>query len=344
MSVTNISEKERKEMMKKANKAAKPKMNVVMLVVFIVLAVYALSILFMLAWAFITTFRTGLQYTIDKMGFPKIYYFASGKRFEPSVSALYGYNYFRAFLAFEENATLNYSYTSIFGFINRPSNPSVSLIETIWNTFVYAIGGAFIHTFVQMIVAYICSKYKFRFLNILLVINLIVMTIPIIGSQPAKISFMQKFALFDSIPGMLINSMSFTGIYLFVFKSYFDGVGDSYGEAAEIDGATQLSTFFMVYFPLAIKLFSTVFMLTFIQLWNDYQTPLLYFPTHMTLAYAVYNVALSKTLVMAGNNGDKWAAPQKIAACMILAIPMIIVFIAFNKKIMGDISMGGLKE
>ena len=82
-------------------------------------------------------------------------------------------------------------------------------------------------------------------------------------------------------------------------------------------------------------------LLSFITLWNDYQTPLLYYPNKPTLAYAVYSMAntggASATIATTG-------LPQKVAGCMILAIPLVALFIGCRNIILGNLSMGGLKE
>ena len=81
--------------------------------------------------------------------------------------------------------------------------------------------------------------------------------------------------------------------------------------------------------------FATVFLIKFIEFWNDYSTPLLYLPTHPTLAYGVQDMS---------TNGDINKVLERIASCMVLALPITILFIVFRNKIMGNVTMGGVKE
>ena len=90
-------------------------------------------------------------------------------------------------------------------------------------------------------------------------------------------------------------------------------------------------------FPMVGTIFTTVMLMSFIGMWNDYQTPLLYLPSHPTLAYGIYD--LSKTNINDLNN-----VPARVAGCVILLVPILTVFISFRKKIMGNISIGGIKE
>ena len=99
---------------------------------------------------------------------------------------------------------------------------------------------------------------------------------------------------------------------------------------------------FKIYFPLAIKMIMTVFLIMFVSLWNDYQNPLIFLPTQPTLATAVYYM----TNLANGTKESKIfaEAPAKMAASMVLALPILILFILTKNKLMGDISLGGIKE
>ena len=88
--------------------------------------------------------------------------------------------------------------------------------------------------------------------------------------------------------------------------------------------------------------FFTVFLLQFIQTWNDYQTPLLYYPNHPTLAYAVFR--MTNNTGGADKGMEYQGIPQRVAGCMVLAIPIFVIFVAFNKLLMGNLTTGGLKE
>ena len=122
-------------------------------------------------------------------------------------------------------------------------------------------------------------------------------------------------------------------------------MSDAYREAASIDGASDFTIMFRIYFPMAIKTIGTVFLIQFIALWNDWQSAMLYLPTHPTLARAVYEMSLGKSDI--GTGTEKFllqTAPLKITASMILALPITIIFVIFRNKLMGNVSVGGLKE
>ena len=90
--------------------------------------------------------------------------------------------------------------------------------------------------------------------------------------------------------------------------------------------------------PLVSKTLATVLLIDFIAFWNDYQTPFLYMPSSPTLAYGLYMFTFS-------NKSAKISSvPMRMAGCMVLFIPIFIVFISFQKYLIGNVSVGGLKE
>ena len=131
------------------------------------------------------------------------------------------------------------------------------------------------------------------------------------------------------------NTVSF--VQKFMDKTYVEAMKFILG-----DGAGEVKIMFKIYFPLAIKMIMTVFLIMFVSLWNDYQNPLIFLPTQPTLATAVYYM----TNLANGTKESKIfaEAPAKMAASMVLALPILILFILTKNKLMGDISLGGIKE
>ena len=131
-------------------------------------------------------------------------------------------------------------------------------------------------------------------------------------------------------------------MYFFVYLAFYKGFSDTYAEAAEIDGASQLDVLFRIVIPLSMKTIGSVLLIQVINLWNDYQVPLLYLPTHPTIAYATYLFTdATKAIGLTGEFRGR--IYYEVSACMMLALPILVIYIAFNKKLMGDISMGGIK-
>ena len=311
------------------------KLNPLLIAVFAVLAVYSISIILLLAWGFLTSLKSVTDFTDmgNVLGLPNTKFSAKQVRFYNYAVVLQSFSY----------RTGNYSYISgLFGMIEH-TPIVVTFPLALLNTVIYAVGGSLVGTFTTMTVAYICAKYKYKFSNAIYVTVVVAMTIPIVGAQTSMIVLLRNLGMYNSYIGMWFQKISFTGMYFLVFYAFFQGVSDTYIEAAEIDGASQFAIYLRILIPLAIKIFGTVFLLDFIALWNDYQTPLLYFPSRPTLSYLVYQMSIKTSGTAQGGN-DTQGAPQRVAGCMILALPLLVLFIAFKDKILGTMSIGGIKE
>ena len=311
------------------NKKEKSVLNkVIIIAICVLLAVYALTILSTLAWGLLTSLKSKADFLFadNKLGLPALE--LSRDEF------LKLKNYATILEEFEFSEEVRYLSNGK-RIIHRAD---VNLIGLFFNTIIYALAGCVIYGLVTCIMGYMCAKYKFALSKIIYAVCLFIMSFHVIGASASEISMMRALNIYDSWVGHFMQKFNFTGMYFFVFFAFFQGVPDSYTEAAEIDGASQFRILTSIIIPLAAKTLGTVMLLYFITLWNDYQTPLLYLPTHPTLAYGVYY------MVYQNPTGPLSFVPIKVAGCMVLAVPILILFICLKDKLMGNVSMGGLKE
>ena len=143
--------------------------------------------------------------------------------------------------------------------------------------------------------------------------------------------------MYNTMWGNWIQKFHFLGMYFLVYYAAFKSFPNTYLDAAYIDGAGEWRTFLNVTLPLVRNTFLTILLIRFIDYWNDYQTPLLYIPSYPTLAVGLYNLSNSTV-------GELSWVPRKVAACLILLLPIMALFIAFRDKLMGSLTMGGSKE
>ena len=293
----------------------------------VVLTIYTLSLIVTLIWGFVTSLKSDIDFNIydNIIGMPNLEW--SREQF------LHFKNYIDIFSNF-----VIHTETSFFVGNTPVGHESTDgIFSMLINTLIYAGIGAFLHSFIPAIMGYMCAKYKNVVAGFLYALNLIVMIIPLVGTQSATISVLRALNLYDNYAGILCLKFTFMGTYFIVFHGYFEGLPDSYSEAAEIDGASQFQILLSIILPLTWKMIATVFLIQFVALWNDYQTAMLYMPTHPTLAYGVYFLSIGS------NKGTFAFVPAKTASCMMLAIPILIIFIIFKDKLMGNVTMGGIK-
>ena len=350
----------------------KIKINPILIFVFCVLMVYAITMIGLLVWGFLTSLKTTMDFSTlgNVLGLPDIaaqkdMYLENYQKYldhvalggDPSQTIMWeaAYNqyllakknivldnYWKAIQNFGNFSTGDWSYiSSIWGPIEKLSlRPTFGF--TLFNSLFYGMGGAVAHAGTCLVVGFLCSKYRYKFSNFLYSLVVVIMVIPIVGAQPSMIELMKTTGMFDSYFGMIFQKINFTGMYFLVFYAYYLSLSDAYIEAAEIDGASQFRVFLTIIIPLASKMFWTIFILDFIAMWNDYNTPMIYFPTHPTVSYGIYRMV--GTTEGEARDPEQQGPPAYIAGCMILAIPIVIMFVFMSDRIMGNVSMGGLKE
>lgn len=279
-----------------------------------VLVVYSFVLLFLFVWTFINSFKSGLGFDIDPVGLPKTS--------DPYLVSFT--NYIDAFKAVRMQATIG------------DKNYWIYFPELFWNSALYSIGCAFFATITPCLVAYVTSKYKLRINKIIYGIVIAVMVTPIVGSLPAQIQTVKTLGLFDTHIGMWFTSMTFLGTYYLVFYAIFKGLSWEYAEAAFIDGASHATVLFRIMLPLIKNTFMVVMLLNFIARWNDYQTSWMFLPSHPTAAVGVQ-------FFMYGAENKYRIIPIRFAASIMLLAPVLILFIIFKNKLIGNLTVGGIK-
>lgn len=321
--------------MRKIKASKKSKMNVFFIVILTVLILYTV----LMFGLFLMGINISLKHMGDVMGdgnifgLPNLEYWRNDKTYNGNIFG----NYLFVFENFEISKPNSY----IIGLFNKERVDAPiegDLITCTIYTLLYAGGGAVVATFVPMFMGYLCAMYKNKVSSFLYTLVLFVMATPIVGSMPATIDLMRSTRLYDTFIGEWLRKASFANMYFLLFFAYFKGVSAGYSEAAEIDGASQLSVMFRIYVPLASNIFFTVFLILFVNLWNDFTTPMMYLPSRPTLSYAIYY----KTTV---DSGGIFNVPtRRITVLMVFAVPIIIIFSIFNKQLMTNLTMGGMKE
>ena len=292
----------------KKNKNQKSFMrNPYAIVTLVVLVVYLIVLLFPMFWGFWTAAKSNTDYLDNQLGFPKKWQFV---------------NFWDAFT--------NYSVPVFKGGKSTIYYAEMLLLFSI----LYAGGSALATTITCCIVAYVTARYNFKFSKVVYGIVLVTMTLPIVGALPSEIQMVKNLGLYDTIWGMWILKANFLGMYYLVFFATFKGLPKDYDEAARLDGAGNFMIMMRIALPLVKNIFMTVLLIKFIEYWNDYSINVTYLPSYPTLAYGLYEFA----------NSTRYSTPERLAACFILIIPIVIVFSYTHDKMMSNLSVGGGKE
>lgn len=209
--------------------------------------------------------------------------------------------------------------------------------DLLINSLFYAFGCAAAFTICPVIVAYATARFKYGFSKVVYAFVIVTMALPIVGSMASEITMLKNLQMYDFLPSMFILRFNFLSIYFLILYAQFSSLPMDYTEAAKIDGASNFRIMMEIIIPQSLNTIVTVFVLSFINYWNDYQIPLLYLPSYPTAAYGIYDFV---------RNSSQQGAyiPTQLAATIIMTIPIVAVFIVFNRRIRVSVSMGGIKS
>lgn len=279
------------------------------LIFFIIFILYAITVIVPIIWVLFTSLKSKIEFILNPLGIPQEWKFS---------------NYPEAF------RELYVQISDASGF------RKVFMWELFFNTLVYAIGSTLVSVFTRCVSAYVVARYNFRFKQLLYSIVIITMILPIIGSTPSALQVMRIFGFYDSLPAIIFMSGGFTGMSFLIFYATFKGISWEYAEAAFIDGASHMKVMLSIMIPLAKVTFMIMFLTGFIGDWNDYTTPLIYMPNTPTIAYGLFTFQFSNVNAVSG-------VPYLMAACMLVFMPIFVLFMLFKNQLIGNLTMGGLK-
>lgn len=203
------------------------------------------------------------------------------------------------------------------------------------NSVIVTLSVTFLNIVLDSMVAYALSRKGFKGANLILMIIIATMMIP------AQVLMIPLFILIKRIGfyntyWALILPFSVQGFGIFLMKQYFDGLPKSLDEAAMIDGAGDFKILFKVLFPISRPAIAVLGINTFLTTWNSFVYPLIFTNTDnmrtLPIGIAYFNTihGIDYVHLMAGSS--------------IATIPVIAVFLAFQKQIISGLTRGAVKE
>ena len=212
-------------------------------------------------------------------------------------------------------------------YIDLFSNPSVLPFGKWWmNSMIVAVCGCVINTVIVLGVAFTLSRTRFKgrkaFMNILM----------IIGMFPG---FMAMLAVYNILKGLNLNQSIFALVIVgaagaamgyHVSKGFFDTIPKALDEAAIIDGASYWTIFTRITIPLSKPIAIYMVLTNFLGVWSDYIFPSMLFGDNQ----ANYTVAIGLKWMTDFRRIDSYYT-QFAAGAMIVAVPIVILFICLQK-------------
>ncbi len=218
----------------------------------------------------------------------------------------------------------------------------LQLGDSIVNTIVMSLGQLAFRIVVCGFGGYVLSKLKPT--GTKLIFTLVVWTMMMPGQirmVPNYISYLHfpfsfetdfSFNLLDTFWPMWLGAGADTFAVL-LFKNAFDGLSDSYVEAAKLDGCSNYGVFFRIMLPLAapVLIYEAINVLSIA--WSEFFTPLLVLDKNVVVPLKIYRLQSDTSIQM----------NTYFMALVFASIPPFIIFAVFQKRILGGINVGGVK-
>jgi alpha-1,4-digalacturonate transport system permease protein len=202
------------------------------------------------------------------------------------------------------------------------------------NSFIVAVSATFLTVLFSSMSGFALAKYRTRFMEIAFLLLLATTMLPTEVIMAPSFEMILRLGLYNSLLGLIVPAVyTMTGVFL--MRQFYLSVPDSLIESARIDGASELRIFTGIMIPLARPIIAILSILSFRWRWNDYVWPLIVIddPDKYTLQLALRNLV--------GEMAIDWTS--LLSASVISLIPVLLVFVFFQKKIMNANTSSGVK-
>lgn len=162
--------------------------------------------------------------------------------------------------------------------------------------------------------------------------------VPPIFTAIPNFLLIKQLGLINTLTGVILPFFFMTPFAIFFMRQFLLGISKEVEEAARLDGAGHIRTFLKIIVPMSSAPLVTLCILTYIGAWNEYFWPLL---VTSNAASQPLTVALGVFRSQSPGGSPDW--PGLMAATLLAALPMIILFLFFGKKIINSIQFTGIK-
>jgi trehalose/maltose transport system permease protein len=189
--------------------------------------------------------------------------------------------------------------------------------------------------------AFALGRFKFHGRSFVIYLMLSMTIFPQIAILGALFTTISKFNLYDSLGALIFSYLIFTLPFtIWVLTSFMRALPGDLEEAAYVDGATPLQVFWKVLLPLIAPGLVTTGLLAFISAWNEYLYAVSFIqsPNHYTVPVAITSFVAPRT----ESNAVPWG--QIMAATAIVTMPLIILILVLQRRILAGLTAGAFKD
>lgn len=211
------------------------------------------------------------------------------------------------------------------------------LLSGIKNSLIVAGSVTIIGTIVSALAAFAFAKLRLPYKNALFLCLLGGLMVPFPTIMIPQFIMFSNIGWVDTLLPLIVPGLFGNIMMIFFLRQYLSNISDSTIEAARIDGASYLQIFWKMITPLIRPAIAAQFILWFMAVWNDYLAPIIYLnsPEKQTLQ-----------LVIASFNAQYASQtdyPLIMAASFVALLPVLVIFLIFQRQIIESIALTGSK-
>lgn len=210
----------------------------------------------------------------------------------------------------------------------------LNMVQVFTNTFVYIALILVFDLFFNSICGYALAKFDFKGKELMLNFVVALMVLPMEAIMLPLYIEMSQLGWVNTLAALVVPFIA-NCFSIYMFRQFFCDIPDELLEAASIDGSGPIRTFFTIVMPISKTVYATVFILDFVAHWNDFMWPFLVMTGEgkRTIQLAIQ--------VFFGTQPVHYSAIM--AALVVSAIPMLIMFIFMQKYYIEGIASSGIK-
>ncbi|MEW9266814.1 carbohydrate ABC transporter permease [Kineococcus endophyticus] len=217
-------------------------------------------------------------------------------------------------------------------------NGSDLFLPALRNSIITCLVATLIAVVLSMFAAYAIARLNFPGKRVVLTSALAVAVFPVITMVTPLFNLWRQIGLYDTIPGLIIPYLALTlPISIWTMSAFFRGIPWDMEQAAQVDGATSWQAFRKVIVPLAAPGVFTTAIIAFFIAWNDFV-----FGISLTSTSAAQPVpaALSS---FTGSSYFVQPTGAISAAAVIVTIPVVVLALVFQRRIVAGLTNGAVK-
>lgn len=228
--------------------------------------------------------------------------------------------------------TQGFSFDAYLAVLNDPEE-----IRFFINSYVVALSVTAFTVIFAIMAAYAFSRYEFRLKKVLNVVIIGTQAVPPIALIIPFFGLMVTLGLYNTYGGLIVTYIVFTLPYaIIMMTSYFNSIPRELDEAVKVDGANAWTALWRIIVPVSVPGIVSVAVYTFMISWNEYL-----FALTLTRTNDLRTVPVGIQLLI-GQNSYHWN--QMMAISILGSIPVLILFLIFQRYFIGGLTAGSVKN